>query len=278
MNLISPSSTTSLSQSSERSLSLQRVSIHLGGREIIHDVSAEINKGEFIGILGPNGAGKSTLMKAILGLCPFRKGIIQFFGKPPGQANTFIGYMPQAQSISEQTSLSARSLVAAVHQGEHWGIPWPSSARQAAVHRALELAGALSYADRSFSILSGGEKKRVMLAQAVIDEPKMLILDEPLASLDPKNQKHLVDCIANIKKKTAATILFIAHDANPLLGVMDRVMYMAGGKARLGKVDEVISSQSLSELYGIPIHVTKSEGRLFIVNAESNIAEAACCH
>lgn len=278
MNTRLPIATALPSRPLKNALSLEHVCIHLGGHEILHDISAEIVQGEFIGILGPNGAGKSTLMRAILGLCPLHSGSIQLFEKTPGHANSLIGYLPQAQNLFENTSLSARSLVAAVRQGERWGLPWFSSTSHAAVNRALELTGALSYADRPFSILSGGEKKRVMLAQALIDKPKLLILDEPLASLDPKNQMHLVDCIANIKKEMATTILFIAHDANPLLGVMDRVMYLAGGKARLGRVEEIISSQSLSELYGAPIHVIQSEGRLFVVNAETNVAEATCCH
>ncbi len=259
-------------------LSLQHVGIRFGAQEIFHDVSAEIAEGEFIGIFGPNGAGKSTLMNVILGLTPQTQGTIQLFGKAPGQANCSIGYMPQARSGFENSSLSARALVAAVQHGERWGMPWYGRASRNAVERALDLAGASHYADKPFSLLSGGEKKRVTLAQALIDKPKLLILDEPLASLDPKNQMLLVECIARIQKETRAAVLFIAHDVNPLLGVMDRVMYMAGGKASLGTIEEVISSKALSELYGTPIHVAKSEGRIFIVNTESNVTETACHH
>lgn len=275
-----PSPSTLPFDSNSRSIacSLRNVSIAFGAQEVLHDISAEIATGEFIGIFGPNGAGKSTLMQALLGLCPVRKGLIHLFGKPPGHNNSSIGYLPQTRSGFENTALSARALVAAVQRGERWGIPWPSSSSRKAVEQALELAGAAHDADRPFSILSGGEKKRVMLAQTLLDKPNLLILDEPLANLDPKNQMLLVDCVARIKKETGATILFIAHDVNPLLHVMDRVLYLAGGNASLGTVDEVITSKSLSELYGIPIHVAKSEGRLFIVNAESNVTETACHH
>lgn len=274
----SPSTLSFDSKSPSIACSLRNVSIAFGAQEILHDISAAIAEGEFIGIFGPNGAGKSTLMQALLGLCPVRKGIIQLFGQAPGQNNNSIGYLPQTRSGFENTALSARALVAAVQRGERWGIPWSSSSSRKAVDRALELAGASHYADRPFSILSGGEKKRVMLAQTLLDEPKLLILDEPLANLDPKNQMLLVDCVAQIKKETGTTILFIAHDVNPLLHVMDRVMYLAGGNASLGTIDDVITSKSLSELYGMPIHVAKSEGRLFIVNAESNVTETACHH
>ena len=259
-------------------LSLQHVGICLGGQVILRNVSAEIAPGEFIGIFGPNGAGKSTLMRALLGLCPLSAGCIQLFDQAPGQVNHRIGYMPQTCTSLENTALSARTLVSAVRGGEQWGIPWPSRKAAQEVTRALELAGAITYADRPFSVLSGGEKKRVALAQALIDSPQLLILDEPLAGLDPKNQMLLVERIEQVRQETQTTVLFIAHDVNPLLGTMDRVMYMAGGNAALGTVEEVISSEFLSQLYGITIHVVKAEGRIFIVNAESNLPETTCCH
>jgi zinc/manganese transport system ATP-binding protein len=259
-------------------LSFKHVGIRFGTREIIRDFSADIEEGEFIGIFGPNGVGKSTLMRALLGLCPISLGAISLFGKAPGKRNGNIGYLPQSQTRLDNTALSARALVAAVHGGEKWGIPWPSSKLAREVDHALELAGARGYANRPFSLLSGGEKKRVMLAQALIGRPKLLILDEPLASLDPKNQMLLVQRIVKIREETGATILFIAHDVNPLLGAMTRVMYMAQGNVALGSVEKIISNESLSALYGMNIHVLRAEGRLFIVNAESNISETTCCH
>ncbi|MGA2053330.1 MAG: ATP-binding cassette domain-containing protein, partial [Opitutales bacterium] len=149
------------------------------------------------------------------------------------------------------------------------------------VSRALALAGAEAYADRPFSVLSGGEKQRIALAQALLGQPRLLMLDEPLASLDPKNQSLLVDRVMQIRRETGATVLFIAHDVNPLLRAMDRVLYLAGGRAALGSVDDVVTSASLSRLYGAAIDVVRAEGRIFIVNAESNVAEIACqpgCH
>lgn len=259
-------------------LSFHHVGIRFGDQEIIRDFSADIAEGEFIGIFGPNGVGKSTLMRALLGLCPISSGSILLFGEAPGKGNRAIGYLPQSQPHLENTSLTARALVTAVHRGEKWGIPWSSSKSNRAVEQSLELVGATDYADRPFSFLSGGEKKRVMLAQALIDQPKLLILDEPLASLDPKNQMLLIQRIVQIREETGVTILFIAHDVNPLLGAMTRVMYMAQGNVALGSVEKVISNESLSTLYGMKIHVLRVEGRLFIVNAESNIAEATCCH
>jgi len=159
--------------------------------------------------------------------------------------------------------------------GERWGIPWPSRSARKEVERVLDLTGAADYADRPFSVLSGGEKQRITLAQALLGNPRLLILDEPLASLDPKNQKLLVECISRVRKETGTTILFIAHDVNPLLGEMDRVLYIAGAGIALGEVDKVISSESLSRLYGTQIHVIRAQGRVFIVTAEGNVTESA---
>jgi zinc/manganese transport system ATP-binding protein len=256
-------------------LTIQELYIRLGGNEILRGVNAEIGEGEFIGVFGPNGAGKSILMRAILGLCPIQSGRIELFGKAPGRGNRAVGYMPQTHTNLEGTALSARSLVAAVQGGERWGAPWPSRAAQMEVAHALELAGAEEYADRPFAVLSGGEKQRVALAQALLGTPRLLILDEPLASLDPRNQMMLVERIAQIRRETRATVLFIDHDINPLLRAMDRVLYLAGGSAALGAVGEVITSASLSRLYGAAIQVVRAEGRIFIVNAESSVTETA---
>ena len=256
-------------------LSITGASVRLGGRDILQEVNAEIAPGEFVGVFGPNGAGKSTLMRCILGLMPLRSGHISVFGKPAGQANEFIGYMPQARASLEGTALTARSLVSAAEGGNRWGVPWNNPTTRAEVERAMLLAGAEEYADRPFSVLSGGEKQRVALAQALLGKPRLLILDEPLASLDPRNQMRMVESIAKIKARTGATILFIAHDVNPLLGVMDRVMYLAGSGAAIGSTDDIISSAVLSKLYGAEIRVVRAEGTVFIVAAEGNVTEAA---
>ena len=249
--------------------------VRLGGRNILQEVNAEIVPGEFIGLFGPNGAGKSTLMRCILGLLPLFSGSISVFGEPSGRANRLIGYMPQARASLQSTALTARALVSAVEGGSRWGMPWNSRSARAEVGRAIELAGMEEYADRPFSVLSGGEKQRVALAQALLGRPRLLILDEPLASLDPRNQMRMVECAAKIKITTGATILFIAHDVNPLLGVMDRVVYLAGGRAAIGSADEIISSTALSKLYGTDISVIRAEQKIFIVAAEGNVTESA---
>ena len=259
-------------------LQITDLTVSLGGHEILSDVNATVEAGEFIGIFGPNGAGKTTLVRAIIGTLPATRGKIEVLGLPPGQAGRQIGYMPQGHGGFDASALSARALVAAACDGERWGIPWTSRASRQEIERVLEVTEAASYAGRPFAVLSGGERQRVMLAQALLGNPKILVLDEPLASLDPRNQALLIDCVARVKRLTHTTILFVAHDMNPLMRVMDRVLYLAGGKGVLGRLDDVVTSASLSQLYGFEIEVVRADNRVFVVSAESNVAETACTH
>jgi zinc/manganese transport system ATP-binding protein len=259
-------------------LQISDLTLSLGGNEILSGVNATIDAGEFIGVFGPNGAGKTTLVRAIIGTLAPAGGSIRVLGLAPGRAGRQIGYMPQGHGGFDATALSARALVAAACQGERWGIPWTSRQSRAEVDRVLEITDAARYAVRPFSVLSGGERQRVMLAQALLGNPKILVLDEPLASLDPKNQALLIECVARVKQLTHATILFVAHDMNPLISVMDRVLYMAGGKAVLGKLDEVVTSESLSKLYGFSIDVVRAGNRVFVVSSEGGVTEGECAH
>jgi zinc/manganese transport system ATP-binding protein len=257
-------------------LQISGLRIKLGDNLVLDHVNADIQAGEFVGIFGPNGAGKTTLVRAIVNTLRPAAGTISIFGEPPGSACHLIGYMPQSNAGLELTALSARAILEAVAQGEKWGAPWTSRATRAEVERVLQLTGAIAYADRPFTQLSGGERQRVMLAQALLGAPKILVLDEPLAGLDPRNQALLIECVADVQKRTNATILFVAHDMNPLLQVMDRVLYIAGGGALLGTIDEIVNSEALSRLYGFPIEVVRAGARVFVVSREGNVAELAC--
>jgi zinc/manganese transport system ATP-binding protein len=183
--------------------------------------------------------------------------------------------MPQGHAGFDSTALSARSLVEAACGGERWGLPWTSRETRQEVERVLEITESASYAARPFRVLSGGERQRVMLAQALLGQPRLLVLDEPLASLDPKNQALLIECLARAQKQTGATVLFVAHDMNPLMHVMDRVLYLAGGHAALGKVDDVVTTELLTRLYGFGIEVVRVDNRIFVLSAEGNVTECA---
>ena len=256
-------------------IQISDLTVLLGGKTILSGVTAEIQTGEFIGIFGPNGAGKTTLVRCLIGTLAPSAGTIRILGLPPRQAGRLIGYMPQGHVGFDSTALSARALVEAASQGHRWGIPWTSKESRKEVERVLEITDACAYADRPISVLSGGERQRVMLAQALLGGPRILVLDEPLASLDPKNQALLIECVGRVKRLTDTTVLFVAHDMNPLMHVMDRVLYLAGGGGAIGTVDDVATSACLSKLYGFDIEVVRVGSRVFVVSSEGNVTEYA---
>jgi zinc/manganese transport system ATP-binding protein len=255
-------------------VALERARIELAGRQILHDVSLTIAPGEFVAVLGPNGAGKSTLMKAILGLVPLAGGSLQVLGAPPRQARSRIGYLPQRQSFDASTRVRGRDLVMLGLDGARWGVPLaltPSARRRRVnerrrVDEVISLVGAGAYADRAIGELSGGEQQRLLIATALVHRPQLLILDEPLDSLDLPNQAAVAALLNRIAETEDVCILLVAHDVNPLAGYLDRVVYLGGGRALVGPVADVISGPRLSELYGTPIEVLRtSDGRLVVV-------------
>jgi len=251
-------------------VAFEHATARLGGRTIWSDLSLSVAEGEFVAILGPNGAGKSTLIKAVLGLLPLAAGRASVLGRPPGDANDRIGYLPQRRNFDAGTRIRGVDIVKLGLDGARWGIPipgLPSRAREAArVARVVELVGAAGYARRPIGELSGGEQQRLLIAQALVRRPELLLLDEPLDSLDLPNQVAVAALVRTICADDNVAVLLVAHDINPIIGYLDRVVYIAGGSAVEGRPEDVISSETLSHLYGVPIEVLKaSDGRLVVV-------------
>jgi zinc/manganese transport system ATP-binding protein len=257
-------------------LELERAAIRLGQRTILNDVSLSVGPGEFIGVLGANGAGKSTLMRAILGLVPLAAGTIRVLGGPPASARGRIGYLPQRHGFDRGTRIRGIDLVQLGLDGARWGLPIPlrpaARERRRDEHRrvreVIALTGAEAYAERPIGELSGGEQQRLLIAAALVRRPRLLILDEPLDSLDLPNQAAVARLVANIAAREGVSVLLVAHDVNPLLPHLHRVIYLAGGHAVAGPVRETITSPTLSALYGVPIEVLEThDGRLVVVGA-----------
>ena len=255
-------------------VALRDATIRLNGRSILSEVSLTIGNGEFVAVLGPNGAGKSTLMKAILGLVPLVTGSVNVLGRPPQQARSRIGYLPQRQSFDAATRVRGVDLVTLGLDGARWGVPvtlTPGARRRRRAERqrvdeVIELVGAAAYADRAIGELSGGEQQRLLIATALVRRPQLLILDEPLDSLDLPNQAAVAGLIRRIASAEGVAVLLVAHDVNPLAAYLDRVVYVAGGRALCGEVAEVITAETLSDLYGTKIEVLRtSDGRLVVV-------------
>jgi zinc/manganese transport system ATP-binding protein len=243
----------------------------LGGRSILAGVTLEIAAREFVGVLGPNGAGKTTLMRAVLGLVPATRGSIHVLGRPAVRGNPDIGYVPQVRSSVGSMRLSGWDFVAGVVNGHRLGMPIATKAVRAEVDRALGLVGASDLARRPLAETSGGERQRLLLAQALIGHPRLLLLDEPLISLDPHHQHAVVALVKSLQVELGITVLFSAHELNPLLGALDRVLYLGSGQAALGTVDEVITSAVLSRLYGSDIEVVRVKGRIFVMSGDHDV-------
>jgi zinc/manganese transport system ATP-binding protein len=247
------------------------VTLKLGDRVVLDRVSFEISAREFIGVLGPNGAGKTTMMRAILGLLPASRGDIGVLGKTPAKGNPAIGYMPQLRAAAGSLRLSGWDFVAGVVDGHRLGLPFPGKESRIEVARVLDLVGASTLARRPLAELSGGEMQRLLLAQALIGRPRLLLLDEPLHSLDPRYQHEVVELVKSLQAELGIAVLFSAHEINPLLGALDRVLYLGRGQAALGPVAKVITGPVLSRLYGSKIEVVRLKGRIFVMSGSQNV-------
>jgi zinc/manganese transport system ATP-binding protein len=260
--------------SAQTVLEVRDAAVTIGDRVIWKGVDLDVAAGEFVAVLGPNGVGKSTLIKAALGLIPLAAGQIKVLGRPPGTVGRDVGYLPQRRNFDPGLRVRGVDVVRLGLDGQRWGFPVPGLDRLSARRRddnrrvrdAIERVGASSYSNRPIGQLSGGEQQRLLIAQALIRRPRLLLLDEPLDSLDLPNQASVASVISTISREEQVTVLIVAHDVNPILPYVDRVVYLAGGGAACGPVASVITNETLSRLYDTPIEVLQtSDGRLVVV-------------
>jgi zinc/manganese transport system ATP-binding protein len=255
---------------SENILTVQELDVRLAGRKILDRVSFNIAPGEFTGLIGSNGAGKTTLFRVILGLQSASAGEV-LFGGPGGPSHPRVrgrqpvGFVPQKFLLDPDLPLRARDLVGLGLDAHRLGVPRPSRARRALVDEMLAAVDAGRFADTRVGRLSGGEQQRVLIAHALIARPRLLLLDEPLANLDLRSAHEVVALLARIAREQEIAVLISAHEINPLLGVMDRIVYLAAGRAASGSTDEVVRADVLSKLYGHHVDVLNVHGRVLIV-------------
>lgn len=248
-------------------LEIRGAALRRAGRELWSGLDLTVEPGELIAVLGPSGSGKTTLLRAILGLEPLSEGSIRALGRPVSRrGNRAIGYLPQARPLPRDTALRGRDLVGLGVDGHRFGLPLPRRRDRERVDRLLTAVGADEFADRPVGVLSGGEQQRLRVGQALADDPKLLLCDEPLTSLDLANQQAVVRLIDG-HRRSGAAVLLVTHDINPVLGKVDRILYIANGRFTLGTPKDVLTSPVLTDLYGAPVFVLRAGDRLVVVGA-----------
>lgn len=256
-------------------LQMRDAGMTFGDRVLWSDLDLEVHAGEFIAVLGPNGAGKTTMLKAILGQQALSSGTISFLGQPVGRGHRKIGYIPQQRLMESGTPLRTRDMIALGVTGHRFGLRRQTKTERLRVDALVQEVGAGAFETAPVASLSGGEQQRARVGQALAAQPALLLCDEPLISLDLKHQRGVTELIDRQRHSIGAAVVFVTHDVNPILDVVDRVVYIAGGKFTIGTPDEVLQSDVLSELYGTPVDVIRTMGRIVIVGSTEGAAGAA---
>ena len=258
----------------EEVLKLAGVSVWLSGRQVLREISFTLRAAEMTGLIGSNGAGKTTIFRVILGLQRASAGTIWLSGRAGSGHSPAIGYVPQTVALDPDMPLRARDVVGLGLDGQKIGMPLPSRQRRKLVDAMLEAVDATHFANARVGRLSGGEQRRVLIAHALISRPQLLLLDEPLINLDIRSEHEVVELLSQIAREQRIAVLISAHDMNPLLPAMDRIVYVAAGRAASGTTNEVVQTKVLSQLYGRQVDVIRLRDRVLVV-AGSDAASAA---
>ena len=252
-------------------LSLRGARVSFGNRTLWDGLDLDVAPGEFMAVLGPNGSGKTTLVRVLLGLLPLSAGEVRIAGRPPRRGSPSIGYVPQQKALDPDLPLRGRDLVGLGLDGHRFGVGLRGRrTRRERVEAALAAVGGSAYADAPVGRLSGGEQQRLRVAQALVGDPDVLLCDEPLLSLDLSHQRTVTRLIDERRRTAGTAVLFVTHEINPVLPLVDRVLYLVNGRFRVGPPQEVMTSAVLSELYGTRVDVLRVRGRLVVVGAEEH--------
>jgi zinc/manganese transport system ATP-binding protein len=262
-----------------QAISLRGADLELGGRRLWAGLDLNVRPGEFLAVLGPNGAGKTSLLKVLLGLLPLSGGTALVTGVPPRRGSTQVGYVPQQKGFDADLGARGRDLVAFGVMGHRYGRLWPRRQIRRRVDDAIAAVGATAYADAPIGRLSGGEQQRLRIAQALIGDPAVLLCDEPLLSLDLHHQRGVVELIDARRRSAHTAVVMVTHEINPVLPLVDRILYLVAGRWATGTPDEVMTSERLTDLYQTQVDVIRVRGRIVVVGAaDSGISDTDALH
>ncbi|PPK63476.1 ABC transporter ATP-binding protein [Actinokineospora auranticolor] len=257
-----------------RAVALSAARLAYGDRVLWDGLDLDVAPGEFVAVLGPNGSGKTSLMRVLLGLQKLTSGTVRIAGSPPGRGNRAVGYIPQQRALDPTVAVRGRDLVGLGFDGHRWGLGLGGMReRRRRVDTALAAVGATAYADRPVGLLSGGEQQRLRVAQALVGDPRVLLCDEPLLSLDLAHQRAVSTLIDERRRATGAAVLFVTHEINPVLPLVDRILYLVDGRFRVGTPEEVMTSETLSSLYRTDIAVVRVHGQIHVVGAHGHLSD-----
>lgn len=253
---------------------LRHATLAYGSRVLWRDLDLTVHSGEFVAVLGPNGSGKTSLLRVLLGQQRLASGTVRVVGEPAGRVNRNVGYIPQQRALEPSVTMRGRDLVGLGWDGHRWGIGASRIRdRRSRVDAALAAVGAVGYADAPVGQLSGGEQQRLRVAQALVGDPRLLLCDEPLLSLDLANQQVVSQLIDQRRRSADTAVLFVTHEINPVLPLVDRVLYMVDGRFRIGAPEDVMTSETLSELYKTKVEVLRVRGQIHVIGAQSGLCE-----
>jgi ABC-type Mn2+/Zn2+ transport system ATPase subunit len=236
----------------EPAVRFDRVSFGYGRTDVLEGLDLEIPQGTFTALIGPNGAGKTTLLRLLLGLSKPRVGTVRVFGLPAGTRGHRVGYVPQTTGVPAGFPLSAEEVVL---MGRYALVGWgrrPGPADREAARAALRRVGLGDAAGRRFSELSGGQQRRALIARALVGEPRLLLMDEPTAGLDPAAQARFYDMCCVLQREADLTLIAASHDVEVVARHADTVLLIDRSVRAMGPPDRVLRPEHLDRVYDFP--------------------------
>ena len=228
----------------------------------LEDITFQVSQGEILGIIGPNGSGKSTLFKVILGLLRPWRGEMLVFGQPSRSQLALVGYMPQMELVDWDFPVTVGDVALMGRYGRLGLLRRPTKADRRASEEALERVGMAHLRKRLIGELSGGQRRRVLLARALADNPRLLLLDEPLAGLDATAQHQLLDIVRDVQA-AGTTVVLSTHDLSCVSGACHHAACLNRYLVAYGTAEEVLTERVLSETFGTHLLMVHLDGQAY---------------